>query len=102
MKDSNFEQLIQAARGIGVSGPDKDEALSKLAHAENTSDLGRYLVTRNAEHIGAFKTPTLRDIELTTPYMHEGSQKTLLDVMRFYNRGALETLFALPVQECVQ
>jgi cytochrome c peroxidase len=33
------------------------------------------------------RLPTLRDIELTTPYMHNGSEKTLIDVVRFYNRG---------------
>jgi cytochrome c peroxidase len=44
-------------------------------------------VTKQSKDIGAFKTPTLRDIELTTPYMHNGSEKTLIDVVRFYNRG---------------
>ena len=32
-------------------------------------------------------TPTLRDVELTAPYMHNGSFKTLIDVVRFYNKG---------------
>ncbi|MFP5441894.1 MAG: cytochrome-c peroxidase [Gammaproteobacteria bacterium] len=36
---------------------------------------------------GAFKTPGLRNVELTAPYMHDGSQRTLEDVMQFYNRG---------------
>lgn len=36
---------------------------------------------------GAFKTPGLRNVELTAPYMHDGSQRTLEDVMKFYNRG---------------
>lgn len=36
---------------------------------------------------GAFKTPGLRNVELTGPYMHDGSQRTLEDVMKFYNRG---------------
>jgi cytochrome c peroxidase len=49
--------------------------------------LGRYLVTQRPKDAGAFKTPTLRDVELTTPYMHDGSVGTLLDVVRFYNRG---------------
>lgn len=37
--------------------------------------------------MGAFKTPSLREVELTGPYMHNGSIKTLLDVIRLYNRG---------------
>ena len=51
------------------------------------SELGRFLVTRRPSDLGAFRTPTLRDVELTAPYMHGGSEKTLLDVVRFYNRG---------------
>ncbi len=86
-KDRNFERLVQDAGRISVTASGRDEVLSKLAHAEGLSDLGRYLVTWRSKDIGAFKTPTLRDIELTAPYMHEGSQKTLLDVVRYYNRG---------------
>jgi len=61
--------------------------MTALAHSERFSELGRYIVTKQAQDIGAFKTPTLRDIELTRPYMHNGSIKTLLDVVQFYNRG---------------
>ena len=86
-KARNSEQLVQSVRAAGIARADEAEQLSRLAHAEGISDLGRYLVTRRQADIGAFKTPTLRDIELTAPYMHEGSQKTLLDVVRFYNRG---------------
>lgn len=53
----------------------------------SVSEPGRFLVTGLEKDLGAFKTPSLRDCELTTPYMHDGSQKTLLDVVRFYNRG---------------
>jgi cytochrome c peroxidase len=58
-----------------------------LAHTDGFTELGRYLVTKQPKDIAAFKTPTLRDIELTTPYMHNGSEKTLIDVVRFYDRG---------------
>lgn len=58
-----------------------------LAHSDGFSELGRYVVTGQQSDIGAFKTPTLRDVELTSPYMHNGSLKTLIDVVRFYNRG---------------
>jgi cytochrome c peroxidase len=50
-------------------------------------DTGRYIVTRDAEDWGAFRTPTLRNVELTGPYMHDGSLKTLAEVVDFYNRG---------------
>ena len=61
--------------------------LGRLARAAGSADLGRYAVTKKAEDLGAFRTPMLRDVELTAPYMHDGSEKTLLDVVRFYDRG---------------
>jgi cytochrome c peroxidase len=50
-------------------------------------DLGRYQHTRREEDRGRFKTPTLRGVSLTKPYMHDGSLATLADVVEFYNRG---------------
>jgi len=56
----------------------------------NTVDLGRYMVTENSEDIGAFKTPTLREISRTAPYMHDGRFKTLEEVVAFYNGGGIK------------
>lgn len=56
-------------------------------HNTGVEALGRFLVTGRPEHVGAFKTPTLRGVELTAPYMHDGTEMTLLDVVKFYNRG---------------
>ncbi len=53
-------------------------------------DLGRYEVTKNEADWGAFKTPTLRDIARTAPYMHDGSLATLEDVVDYYNKGGLK------------
>lgn len=50
-------------------------------------DLGRYAVTGKEEDKGAFKTPTLRNVELTPPYMHDGSQETLEEVVEWYAKG---------------
>jgi cytochrome c peroxidase len=50
-------------------------------------DLGRYDVTKKESDKGAFKTPTLRDLKKTAPYMHDGSVKTLMEVVELYNRG---------------
>ncbi len=52
-------------------------------------DLGRFEVTKNDSDKGAFKTPTLRDMSRTAPYMHDGSLRTLLDVVNFYNKGGI-------------
>jgi cytochrome c peroxidase len=51
------------------------------------SELGRFVVTLRPSDIGRFKTPTLRNIAVTAPYMHDGSQKTLEEVIDFYNQG---------------
>jgi cytochrome c peroxidase len=65
----------------------KDTSGSLLAHSAGFSELGRFAVTLQPVDVGAFKTPMLRDLELTSPYMHDGSIKTLIDVVQFYNRG---------------
>ena len=87
--DSLFETFINnltaSSRPLSASSHPGEPLL--LAHSDGFSELGRYTVTRERTDIGAFKTPTLRDVELTSPYMHNGSLKTLIDVVRFYNRG---------------
>ena len=50
-------------------------------------DLGRFEVTKEEKDRGAFKTPTLRNVALSPPYMHDGSQKTLEEVVDWYNKG---------------
>ena len=50
-------------------------------------DPGRGKVTKIASETGAFKTPTLRNVTQTAPYMHDGSEATLSDVIAFYDRG---------------
>jgi cytochrome c peroxidase len=50
-------------------------------------DLGRFVVTKNEKDRGAFKTPTVRNVALTAPYMHDGSQKTLEEVVEWYAKG---------------
>ena len=57
--------------------------------ARRYNDLGLYEVTQNPADRWRFRTPTLRDVELTSPYMHDGSISTLEEVVRFYNRGGV-------------
>ena len=56
---------------------------------KKSSELGRFAVTDELSQIGAFKTPTLRNVELTAPYMHDGSLQTLKDVLIHYNNGGV-------------
>ena len=66
-------------------GAGYDAATGKFA------DLGRFGATpvgaKDPADIGSFKTPTLRDIANTAPYMHDGSEATLEEVVEFYNKG---------------
>jgi cytochrome c peroxidase len=50
-------------------------------------DPGRFVVTQKTLDRGAFKTPTLREVARTAPYMHDGSLATLEDVVDYYDRG---------------
>ncbi|MES2645581.1 MAG: cytochrome c peroxidase [Bacteroidota bacterium] len=60
------------------------------------SDSGKYQFTKSVVHLFSFKTPTLRNIALTSPYMHNGIYKTLEQVMDFYNKGGGKGLGIAP------
>ena len=51
------------------------------------SALGRFLVTKKEPDIASFKTPNVRNVLVTGPYFHDGSQETLWDVIDHYNKG---------------
>jgi len=56
---------------------------------KKTSELGRFAITDQFDELGAFKTPTLREVAHTAPYMHDGSLKTLKEVVEHYNNGGV-------------
>ncbi len=82
MKDANFEALAREAQKLGVTP-------QELAFKEGVTELGRFNVTREPKDIGAFKTSGLRNIALTAPYMHDGSEPTLEALIDFYNKGGV-------------
>jgi cytochrome c peroxidase len=86
VNDATFEGLARKAAALAKTGPSKVD-LDSLAAQPGTGALGRFLVTGNVMDIGAFRTPSLRDVELTAPYFHDGSAKTLEDVVKFYAKG---------------
>lgn len=75
---ANFTDELYHNLGVGME-----------KHAESTSefDWGRYTISERAEHRGAFKTPTLRNVAQSAPYMHDGSQRTLAEVVEWYAKG---------------
>ena len=54
------------------------------------SELGRFLVTKQPHDIGAFRTMGLRNLLVTEPYFHDGSQATLWDTIDHYNKGGVQ------------
>ena len=72
------EQEIDSGKIIDV-----DQA----AIQSETSVVGRFLVTKKEKDIASFKTPNLRNVLVTAPYFHDGSQATLWDVVDHYNHG---------------
>ncbi|MBL7883678.1 MAG: cytochrome-c peroxidase [Bacteroidia bacterium] len=69
-------------------GPDFTTDLFRnigLYNGKELNDVGRYAVTKNSADIGKFKTPGLRNIAVTGPYMHNGMFKTLTEVIDYYN-----------------
>ena len=79
---ADLDELQVAVREVKEKGTD----VAVLSNPK-TESLGRYAVTRELSDMGAFKTSTLRNIELTAPYMHDGSLKSLEEVVQFYNNG---------------
>jgi cytochrome c peroxidase len=82
-----FPQLAREALDVVQTGNEKQ--VDELALQSKFSELGRFLVTKHTHDIGAFKTPTLRNIAVTGPYMHDGSMTTLWDVIDHYNKGGV-------------
>jgi cytochrome c peroxidase len=63
-------------------------AIDRAAIETDMSALGRFLITKKAADTASFKTPNLRNVLVTGPYFHDGSQDTLWDVIDHYNIGA--------------
>lgn len=81
-----FESL--ARRAAAATETDRAaELIEGMAKEPGGQELGRVLSSHLLFDIGAYRTPSLRNVELTAPYFHDGSARTLADVVRFYNGG---------------
>ncbi|HYZ87310.1 MAG TPA: cytochrome c peroxidase [Bryobacteraceae bacterium] len=81
----NVVELACKAEKLVNSGSKVD--VDRAAIQSDMSVLGRFLITRKEQDIAAFKTPEIRNVLVTAPYFHDGSQATLWDVMDHYNKG---------------
>jgi len=70
---ANFTSNMYSNIGVGIDKPNPD--------------VGRYAITKDEADWGVFKTPTLREVEHTAPYMHDGSLRTLEEVVDYYDKG---------------
>jgi cytochrome c peroxidase len=78
--------LARRAEQLVNSGHAAD--IDRAAIQTEMSALGRFLITKKQADIASFKTPNLRNVLVTGPYFHDGSQETLWDVIDHYNKGA--------------
>ncbi|MBL4670983.1 MAG: hypothetical protein JKX81_01890 [Arenicella sp.] len=78
---------VQLAPGVTAQ---VEQSVIQTVGGIKENDLGRYEVTTKPSDRWKFKTPSLRNVELTAPYMHDGSFKNLDDVLAFYSGGGVE------------
>ncbi len=79
------EQIV-IAPGVTI---DIDRSVIEQVGAKPPTDLGRYEITQNPHDRWKYKTPSLRNIALTAPYMHNGSMSSLREVIDFYDKGGV-------------
>ncbi len=79
-------RFVKAFLKAKSEGVDVDQ---EVLSDKRSSELGRFAITEELVVLGAFKTPTLRNIAVTAPYMHDGSLATLRDVVDHYNNGGV-------------
>jgi len=76
---------------VGTNFTDERFHATGAGQDEGKKDPGRMSVTGDERDFGKFKTPTLRNVALSAPYMHDGSMRTLEEVVDFYDRGGNES-----------
>ena len=86
MQADSEKQKIQIAPGVFIEV--NSNQLTAVSETKK-NDLGRYEVTQNPLDRWKYKTPSLRNISLTAPYMHNGSISNLKQVIEFYNQGGI-------------
>jgi cytochrome c peroxidase len=71
--------------------------IKSVNQQKKNNDLGLYTITENPSHRWLFKTPSLRNISLTAPYMHNGIFSNLDEVIDFYNEGGFNNELLSPM-----
>ncbi len=84
----NVSSTTRVQLAPGVFTELDNEVIARVSRPKE-NDLGRYEVTEDPNDRWKFRTPSLRNVALTSPYMHDGSMQTLFQVMQFYNQGGI-------------
>lgn len=87
MNSNKTEYRVRLAPGVYVNVKEKSIHLNS---EPVQGDVGRYEVTLDPADRWAYRTPTLRNVALTGPYMHDGSIQTLEEVVEFYDKGGID------------
>lgn len=90
---SDFVPLARKALALLEQGGGGARQIDVLAIQTDMSELGRFLVTKQPHDIGAFRTMGLRNLYVTEPYFHDGSQQTIWDTLDHYNKGGVQNPF---------
>ncbi len=90
---ADFVPLARKALALIAQGGGGAQQIDQLAIQTDMSSVGRFLVTKDPHDIGAFRTMSLRNLLVTQPYFHDGSQATLWDTIDHYNKGGVQNPF---------
>ncbi len=85
---------VQVAPGVFLKVD--TNVISKVSNKVD-NDLGLYEITENPDHRWKYKTPSLRNVALSSPYMHNGSIPSLRKVVEFYNKGGVKNPLLNPL-----
>jgi cytochrome c peroxidase len=86
MRRKPLRRRVPVAPGQSIA---VNRELVARVSAPPPSDLGRYEITRDPADRWKYRTPSLRNVALTAPYMHDGTLASLRDVVAFYDRGGI-------------
>jgi cytochrome c peroxidase len=94
---TDFEkESVLIAPGVRI---EVSRAIKEKVGNKPQSDLGYYEVTQNPSDRWRYRTPGLRNVALTAPYMHDGSLASLREVIEFYNQGGFKNETQSPLME---
>jgi cytochrome c peroxidase len=89
---SSFAKMERQIFDAADNPAEVKRLVDQFSKEEGGPELGRIAITYHILDLGAYRTPSLRNIALTAPYFHDGSAATLAEVVRFYNGGGRDNL----------